>query len=56
MAAWDHTNLSSSAESICHSFASLPRERYFQHSKIKFVSLRGEYPLFLHDGTVSSTV
>ena len=30
--------LSSSAESISHSFASLTRERYFQHSKVKFVS------------------
>ena len=29
------------AESISHSFASLTRERYFQHLKIKFVSLRG---------------
>ena len=33
--------LSSSAESISQSFASLARERYFQHSKIKFVSSRG---------------
>ena len=33
--------LSSCAESISHSFASLTRERYFQHSKIKFVSSRG---------------
>ena len=33
--------LSSRAESISHSFASLTRERYFQHSKIKFVSPRG---------------
>ena len=33
--------LSSRAESISHSFASLTRERYFQHEKIKFVSLRG---------------
>ena len=33
--------LSSSAESISHSFASLTRERYFQHSKIKFVSPSG---------------
>ena len=33
--------LSSSVESISHSFASLTRERYFQHSKIKFVSPRG---------------
>ena len=33
--------LSSCAESISHSFASLTRERYFQHSKIKFVSPRG---------------
>ena len=28
---------SSRAESISHSFASLTRERYFQHSKVKFV-------------------
>ena len=33
--------LSSRAESISHSFASLTRERYFQHSKIEFVSPRG---------------
>ena len=33
--------LSPRAESISHSFASLTRERYFQHSKIKFVSRRG---------------
>ena len=33
--------LSSRAESIPHSFASLTRERYFHHSKIKFVSPRG---------------
>ena len=33
--------LSLRAESIPHSFASLTRERYFQHSKIKFVSPRG---------------
>ena len=33
--------LSSRAESISHSFVSLTRERYFQHSKIKFVSPRG---------------
>ena len=33
--------LSSSAESISHSFPSLTLVRYFQHSKIKFVSLRG---------------
>ena len=33
--------LSSSAESISHEWASLTRERYFQHSKIKFVSPRG---------------
>ena len=31
----------SRAESISYSFASLTRERYFQHSKIKFVSPRG---------------
>ena len=33
--------LSYRPESISHLFASLTRERYFQHSKIKFVSLRG---------------
>ena len=33
--------LSSHAESISQSFASLTRERYRQHSKIKFVSPRG---------------
>ena len=34
---------SSPAESISHSFASLTRrERYFQHSRIKFVSPRGQ--------------
>ena len=33
--------LSSRAESISHSFASLTRERYFQHEKIKFVSPGG---------------
>ena len=33
--------LSSSAESISHSFASRTRERYFQHLKIKFVSPSG---------------
>ena len=33
--------LSSRAESVSYSFASLTRERYFQHSKIKFVSPRG---------------
>ena len=33
--------LSSSAESISLEFAALTRERYFQHSKIKFVSPRG---------------
>ena len=33
--------LSSRAESISHSFALLTRERYLQHSKIKFVSPRG---------------
>ena len=31
----------SRAESISHLFASLTRERYFQHSKIKFVSPSG---------------
>ena len=41
--------LSSRAESISHSFASLTRERYFQHSKIKFVSPRGHviFSIFL---------
>ena len=33
--------LSSRAQSISHSFASLTREVYFQHSKIKFISPRG---------------
>ena len=33
--------LSSRAESVSHSFASLTRERYFHHSKIKFVSTSG---------------
>ena len=33
--------LSSRTQSIPHSFAALTRERYFQHSKIKFVSPRG---------------
>ena len=33
--------LSSRAESISHLFASLTRDRYLQHSKIKFVYLRG---------------
>ena len=33
--------LFSRAESISHSFALLTRERYFQPSKIKFVSPRG---------------
>ena len=42
MAAWPGIRiLSSRAESISHSFASLTRERYFQHEKIKFVSPRG---------------
>ena len=37
-----YTRISSSrAESISHSFASLTRERYFQHEKIKFVSPSG---------------
>ena len=40
MAAWDIRILSSRAESISHEFASLTRERYFQHEKIKFVSPR----------------
>ena len=33
--------LSSGAESNSHSFASLTRERYFQHEKMKFASPRG---------------
>ena len=33
--------LSSRADGISHSFASLNRERYFQHEKIKFVSPSG---------------
>ena len=33
--------LLSRAESISHSFASLTREGYLHHSKIKFVSPRG---------------
>ena len=50
--------LSSRTESISHEFASLTRERYFQHEKIKFVSLRShvissmslwKLPHFLHD-------
>ena len=51
--------LSSRAESISHSFASLTRERYFQHSKIKFVSPRGHVISSisiigdLHDGVIS---
>ena len=40
MAAWGYEILSSRAESISHSFSSLTLERYFQHSKIKFVSPR----------------
>ena len=39
--------LSSSAESISHLFASLTPERYFQHSKIKFVSLCGHVISFI---------
>ena len=50
--------LSSHAESISHSFASLTRERYFQHSKIKFVSPRGHvissiYPIFQKKGQIN---
>ena len=37
----DYRILSSCAESISHSFASLTRERYLQHSKIKVVSPHG---------------
>ena len=40
--------LSSSAESISHLFASLTPERYFQHSKIKFVSLCGHVISFIY--------
>ena len=36
-----HGHLGIRTESIFHSFASLTRERYFQHSKIKFVFPRG---------------
>ena len=43
--------LSSRAESISHSFASLTRERYFQHSKIKFVSQRGHVISSIYNGT-----
>ena len=41
MAAWGNEFYLPRAESISHSFASLTPERYFQHSKIKFVSPRG---------------
>ena len=41
MAAWGYEILSSRAESISDSFASLTLERYFQQSNIKFVSPRG---------------
>ena len=34
---------------ISHSFASLTRERYFQHSKIKFVSLSGHVISFISE-------
>ena len=46
--------LSSTAESISHSFASLTRERYFQHSKIKLVSPRGHVisSIYTEDFTV----
>ena len=40
--------LPSRAESISHKFASLTRERYFQHSKIKFVSLRDHVISFIY--------
>ena len=40
--------LSSSAESISHLFASLTPEKYFQHSKIKFVSLCGHEISFIY--------
>ena len=40
--------LSSSAESISHKFALLTRERYFQHSKIKFVSSRDHVISFIY--------
>ena len=39
--------LSSSAESISHSFVALTRERYFQQEKIKFVSPSGHVMFYL---------
>ena len=47
--------LSSRAESISHSFASLTRERHFQHSKIKFVSPRGHVLNILYLFTEQNT-
>ena len=44
--------LSSRAESISHSFAAITRERYFQHEKIKFVSLRGHVVSSIVSGKV----
>ena len=41
--------VSSRAESISHSFASLIRERYFQHSKVKFVSTRGHVISYIYN-------
>ena len=38
---WGIRILSSRVKSLSHSFASITLERYFQHSKIKFVSPRG---------------
>jgi len=40
MAAWGYEFYLLVLKSISHSFASLTRERYFQHTKIKFVSPR----------------
>ena len=37
---------------LSHSFASLTRERYFQHSKIKFVSPRGHVISSIYDTTI----
>ena len=39
--------LSSRAESISHSFASLTRERFFQHEEVKFVSPSGHVMICL---------
>ena len=57
MAAWGRLGiriLSSRAESICHSFASLTRERYFQHEKIKIVSPRGHVICSIYQARLQS--